>query len=128
MEKVKWARRLKQIAVKAGDAAKINDTSCMPGVSKAEQDKMKTLVFEAGGFRTIRQNVRAWEKFDEWAAHWQLNIYPPATGAIVKYCMYLSQEGCGPAAIILLWSGVGGQLVTSSCCSQGLVVKYAPVL
>ena len=99
MEKVKWARRLKQIAVKAGDAAKINDTSCMPGVSKAEQDKMKTLVFEAGGFRTIRQNVRAWEKFDEWAAHWQLNIYPPATSAIVKYCMYLSQEGCGPAVI-----------------------------
>ena len=32
------------------------------------------------------------------------------------------------SAIILLWSGVGGQLVTSSCCSQGLVVKYAPVL
>ena len=99
MEKTKWAQRLKQIARKAGDAAKINDTSCMPGVSRAEQDKMKTLVFEAGGFRTIRQNVRAWEKFDEWAAHWQLNIYPPDTGAIVKYCMYLSQEGCGPAVI-----------------------------
>ena len=31
-------------------------------------------------------------------------------------------------AIILLWAGVGGQLVTSSCCSQGLVGKYAPVL
>ena len=82
MEKTKWAQRLKQVARKAGDAAKINDTSCMPGVSRAEQDKMKTLGFEAGGFRTIRQNVRAWEKFDEWAAHWQLNIYPPDTGAI----------------------------------------------
>ena len=45
------------------------------------------------------------------------------------------------SAIILLWSGVGGQLVTSSsaalrssssrlssCCGQGLVVKYATVL
>ena len=28
------------------------------------------------------------------------------------------------SAIILLWSGVGGQLVTS-CCGQGLVVKFA---
>ena len=26
--------------------------------------------------------------------------------------------------IILLWSGVGGQLLTSSCCGQGLVVRY----
>ena len=25
--------------------------------------------------------------------------------------------------IIFLWSGVGGQLVTSSCCGQGLVVR-----
>ena len=32
------------------------------------------------------------------------------------------------SAIILLWSGVGGQLGTSSCCGQGLVVKYATVL
>ena len=30
------------------------------------------------------------------------------------------------SAIILLWSGVGG--ATSSCCGQGLVVKYATVL
>ena len=35
----------------AGDAAKINDTSCMPGVSRAEQEKLKAIVFEAGGHR-----------------------------------------------------------------------------
>ena len=62
IEKAKWAARLRQIAQKAGDAAKINDTSCMPGVSRAEKEKLKAIVFEAGGHRTIRQNVRAWEK------------------------------------------------------------------
>ena len=99
MERSRWALRLKQIALKAGEAAKINDTSCMPGVSRAEQDKMKTLVFESGGFRTIRQNVRAWEKFEEWATHWLISVYPPDTSTVLKYCLYLSQEGCGPAVI-----------------------------
>ena len=28
------------------------------------------------------------------------------------------------SAIILLWSGVGGQLLSSCCCGQGLVVSY----
>ena len=99
IEKTKWAARLKQIAQKAGDAAKINDTSCMPGVSRAEQEKLKAIVFEAGGHRTIRQNVRAWEKFEEWAAHWFLSVYPPDTSTVTKYCLYLSQDGCGPAVI-----------------------------
>ena len=26
--------------------------------------------------------------------------------------------------IMLLWSGVGGQLLSSCCCSQGLVVSH----
>ena len=99
IEKTKWAARLRLIAQKAGDAAKINDTSCMPGVSRAEQEKLKAIVFEAGGHRTIRQNVRAWEKFEEWAAHWFLSVYPPDTSTVTKYCLYLSQEGCGPAVI-----------------------------
>ena len=92
IEKTKWAARLRQIAQKAGDAAKINDTSCMPGVSRAEQEKLKAIVFEAGGHRTIRQNVRAWEKFEEWAAHWvgwicrRLVMTPPdlKSGGIVE--------------------------------------------
>ena len=99
IEKARWAARLRQIAQKAGDAAKINDTSCMPGVSRAEQEKLKAIVIEAGGHRTIRQNVRAWEKFEEWAAHWFLSVYPPDTSTVTKYCLYLSQEGCGPAVI-----------------------------
>ena len=99
IEKARWAARLRQIAQKAGDAAKINDTSCMPGVSRAEQGKLKAIVFEAGGHRTIRQNVRAWEKFEEWAARWFLSVYPPDTSTVTKYCLYLSQEGCGPAVI-----------------------------
>ena len=47
-------------------------------------------------------------------------------GQLAAFLSSFSQQPS--SAIILLWSGVGGQLVTSSCCSQGLVVKYAPVL
>ena len=41
----------------------------------------------------------------------------------------LTSSCCGQGwwsaiAIILLWSRVGGQLLTSSCCGQGLVVSY----
>ena len=38
---------------------------------------------------------------------------------------FLSSHSQQPfSAIILLWSGVGGQLLSSSCCGQGLVVTY----
>ena len=41
-------------------------------------------------------------------------------GLVVSYIkIFLSA-----ISIILLWSGVGGQLLASSCCGQGLVVSY----
>ena len=52
----------------------------------------------------------------------------PFSAAILSHHLAVVRGWWSAIAIILLWSGVGGQLVTSSCCSQGLVVKYAPVL
>ena len=46
-------------------------------------------------------------------------------GLVVSYCYHLAVVKGWRSAIdiILLWSGVGGQLLTS-CCGQGLVVSY----
>ena len=52
----------------------------------------------------------------------------PFSAAILSYHLAVVR-GWRPAInIILQWSGVGGQLLTSSCCGQGLVVSYEHVL
>ena len=65
-EKSKWSTRLQRIATRAGAAAKINGPA-REGLSAREDEAIKSIVFKSGAFRTMRQNIRAWEKFDEWA-------------------------------------------------------------
>lgn len=60
-EKSKWAARLQKIATKAGAAAKINGPA-RDGLSAKEDEAIKAIVLKSGAFRTMRQNVRAWEK------------------------------------------------------------------
>ena len=66
-ERKKWGQRLQAIADRAGSAAGINDPARSAGLSHDEVTKLRTMAFEAEGFRTIRQNVRYWERFEEWA-------------------------------------------------------------
>ena len=98
-EKRKWGQRLQLIAGRAGDAARINDSSLCQGLQPAEAEKLKSMAFEAGGFRTIRQNVRNWEKFEEFCAGNGLRIYPPTIVAVMKYAAHLRDHGCGPAVL-----------------------------
>ena len=63
-EKSKWAVRLQKIATKAGAAAKINGPA-RDGLSVQEDEAIKSIVLKSGAFRTMRQNVRAFEKFDQ---------------------------------------------------------------
>ena len=98
-EKKKWGLRLQQICQRAGSAAAINDPAKCAGLQPTEAARLKALAFEAGGFRTIRQNVRNWEKFEEWAVAQGLRVYPPTIVAIMKYAIYLSDQGCGPAVL-----------------------------
>ena len=48
----------------------------------------------------------------------------PFSAAILSYHLAVARGWWSAINIILLWSGVGGQLLTSSCCGQGLVVSY----
>eukprot|EP00438_Fugacium_kawagutii_P008824 Skav230881 [mRNA] locus=scaffold2175:162834:164081:- [translate_table: standard] len=63
--------------------------------------------FEAGGFRTIRMHVRAWEKFEEWVATTNLMVYPPSIMSIIRYCLHLQSNGCGPAVLPALKHSIG---------------------
>ena len=98
-EKKKWGMRLQQICQRAGTAAAINDPAKCAGLQPAEAARLKALAFEAGGFRTIRQNVRNWEMFEEWAVAHNLRVYPPTIVAVMRYAVHLSDQGCGPAVL-----------------------------
>ena len=106
-EKKKWGMRLSQICDRAGSAAGINDPAQCIGLAPAEAAQLRSLAFEAGGFRTIRQNVRNWEKFEEWAVGKGLRVYPPTIVAVMSYASHLREQGCGPAVLPAFKYAVG---------------------
>ena len=82
-ERKKWGLRLQKICERAGAASGLNDAKRCTGLLPAEAARLKSLAFEAGGFRTIRQNVRYWEKFEEWSIGHGLRVYPPTIVAVM---------------------------------------------
>eukprot|EP00438_Fugacium_kawagutii_P016453 Skav207243 [mRNA] locus=scaffold523:477791:485726:- [translate_table: standard] len=106
-ERKKWGLRLQKICDRAGQAAGVNDPKKFEGMGLAEIARIKTMTFEGGGHRTIRQNVRAWEKFEEWCGSHQLTVYPPSMVAIMRYCLHVRDQGCGPAVLPAFKYAVG---------------------
>lgn len=98
-ERTKWGRRLQLISERAGACAKINDKSRFQGMSPVDQAVMKKMVFEAGGYRTIRIHVRAWEKLEEWSTERFISLYPVTSQVLIRYCLHLEHQQCGPAVI-----------------------------
>ena len=107
-ERRRWGLRLQAISARAGSAAGINDPRRCEGLTPAEADRLRRMVFEAGGFRTIRQHVRGWEKFEDWAVGQGQcqSVYPPAAALLMRYVLHLKDQGCGPAVIPALRHGV----------------------
>lgn len=106
-ERQKWGIRLQQICARAGNSAKVNDPTKYQGMSAQDAARLKSMVFEGGGHRTIRQHVRAWEKFEEWCVSKQLSPYPPTTMQVMRYALALKDSGCGPAVIPSFKHSVG---------------------
>ena len=98
-ERKKWGLRLQKICERAGAASGLNDAKRCTGLLPAEAARLKSLAFEAGGFRTIRQNVRYWEKFEEWSIGHNLRVYPPTIVAVMRYALHLRDQGCGPSIL-----------------------------
>ena len=98
-ERKKWGHRLQQIAERAGSHAGINDPGRMVGITPDEAKRLRTMTFEAGGFRTIRQNVRYWEKFEDWCRVKGMVAYPPTTLGVNGYALRPKDSGCGPSIL-----------------------------
>ena len=60
---------------------------------------LRSIVYESGGFRTIQQCVRHWERFETWARSQNINAIPLTTEVLVKYILDLADRGCGPTVI-----------------------------
>ena len=106
-ERKKWGHRLQQIAERAGSHAGINAPDRMIGITPDEAKRLRTMTFEAGGFRTIRQNVRYWEKFEDWCRIKGMVAYPPTTLGINGYALHLKDQGCGPSILPAFKYAVG---------------------
>ena len=105
-ERRRWGLRLQAICTRAGPAAGINDPRRCVGLAPAEVERLRRMVFEAGGHRTIRQHVRCWEKFEDWAVGQGHSVYPPTAPVITRYALHLQDQGCGPAVIPAMRYGV----------------------
>ena len=96
----KWGMRLRAIVERCGEHAAIAGGP-KPGslLSQDEMNALRSIVFESGGFRTIQQCVRHWERLETWAKSQNIKAIPLTTEVLVKYLLNLSDRGCGPTVI-----------------------------
>ncbi|CAK9002957.1 Uncharacterized protein SCF082_LOCUS7550 [Durusdinium trenchii] len=124
-ERSKWADRLRIIAGKAGAHAEINRCVLGGDASARDERALRSLVFQTGAFRTIRQNVLVWEKMERWALDHSCTVYPLTTEVFTRYCVWLENQSCGPAVIPALTYAVGA-LIEKVYTDRGKELKEAP--
>ena len=96
----KWGMRLRAIVERCGEHATIAGGP-KPGspLSQEEMNALRSIVYESGGFRTIQQCVRHWERLETWARSQNINTIPLTTEVLVKYILDLADRGCGLTVI-----------------------------
>ena len=96
----KWGMRLRAIVERCGEHATIaGGPKPRSPLSQEEMNALRSIVYESGGFRTIQQCVRHWERFETWARSQNINAIPLTTEVLVKYILDLADRGCGPTVI-----------------------------
>ncbi|CAE7811005.1 unnamed protein product [Symbiodinium sp. CCMP2592] len=99
-EKQKWAKRLKAIADRAGEHARPEGVHDAEGIlSEEERARLRLLVFTSGAPSTMANHIRRFEKFELWARHVPLPLYPISDDKILKYAMELDSRECGPTVL-----------------------------
>ena len=103
-EKLKWARRLEDIATRAGPFAGIIEDHCPAGegpeiLSSLEKERLKSLVLTAGAPSTMSGHVRRFERFECWADRHSIPFFPITEDKVLKYALFLDQQECGPTVI-----------------------------
>ena len=99
-ERWKWAIRLEAIGKRAGAHAKLFKESEDQGdLSQSELWQLRQMVLASGAHRTLAAHVQAFERFEHWAAAQDFPLYPLSVEKLLKFCLKLDQEGCGPSVI-----------------------------
>ena len=95
-----WATKLEEIGRRAGQWSKLlTDQTESSTLTPTESAKLRQLVLTCGAPRTMAAQIRAWEKFELWAAVHSLELYPLTVEKLLKYCLELDAQECGPSVI-----------------------------
>ena len=96
----KWAAKLEDIGKRAGKFSKLLlDTTNSEGLSAAETARLRQRVLSSGAPRTMAAHVSAWERFEDWMASENLEVFPLTSDKILKYALALDLKECGPSVL-----------------------------
>ena len=99
-EKSKWAKRLEAIGTRAGSESKLLTLQGQSdSLSVGEISRLRNLVMLSGAHRTMAAHVRAFERFELWANANSVALYPLTVDKVLKYCLKLDQDECGPSVV-----------------------------
>lgn len=99
-EKLKWAARLEAIGQRAGGHAKLfTEQDQSDNLTPGEMSKLRQLVLISGAHRTMAVHIKAYERFEKWADHAQVTLYPLEVDKVLKYALFLDSQECGPSVI-----------------------------
>ena len=59
---------------------------------------VSTISLGTAAWRTVREHVRNWERFEQWAG--QMHCYPPTPGTVLRYLGHLSSNSCCGATVL----------------------------
>ena len=103
-EKLKWGRRLENIATRAGSFAGLGESFAATGegpdvLASLEREKLKSLVLTAGAPSTMSGHIRRVERFEGWADRASIPFFPITEDKVLKYALALDRAECGPTVI-----------------------------
>ena len=56
-----------------------------------EMSKLRQLVLISGAHRTMAVHIKAYERFEKWADHAQVTLYPLEVDKVLKYALFFGQ-------------------------------------
>ena len=102
-KKKKWAKRLLEIADRAGDHAGSSSYGSVPEIlSNDQKSRLQLLVFTSGAPSTMANHIRLFEKFEMWSARLVarcLFTQLLTISKVLKYRLFLDSKECGPTVL-----------------------------
>ena len=99
-EKKKWAARLEEIGLRAGEHAKLFMESHLGlHLSAGEKTQLRNLVLVSGAHRTMAGHIKTYERLERWFSAVDVPLYPLSIDKLLKYALFLNDRECGPSVL-----------------------------